>query len=78
MLQFVLFAHRPLRMQELRHALAIPDKTEAEFTCSEESFKEGLIQGIGKRIIHCTGNFLEIKRVDGTLLNSIDSSGQCG
>jgi hypothetical protein len=75
MLQFVLFAHRPLKIQELRHALAIPDKIEAEFPCSEESFKEGLIQGIGKRIIHCTGNFLEIKRVDGTPLNSIVSSG---
>jgi hypothetical protein len=64
MLQFVLFACRPLRLEELGHALAIPEQADAEF--SIESFEDRLIQGIDKRIILCTGNFLDIKRVHGT------------
>jgi hypothetical protein len=67
-LQFVLFTCRPLRLEELRHALAIPHEIEAEFQCSSEFFEDELIHGIDKRIIHCAGNFLEIKRVHGTPL----------
>jgi hypothetical protein len=67
-LQFVLFTCRPLRLEELRHALAIPHDIEAEFHCSNEFFEDGLIHGIDKRIVHCAGNFLEIKRVHGTPL----------
>jgi hypothetical protein len=66
MLQLVLFTYRPLSPQELTHALAIPDEIDVEFLCSDESFEEGLISGIDKRIIHCAGNFLDIKRVYGT------------
>jgi hypothetical protein len=66
MLQYVLFACRPLRLEELRHALAIPHEVFAEFQCSNKFFEDGLIHGIDKRIVHCTGNFLEIKRVHGT------------
>jgi hypothetical protein len=68
MLQFVLFTCRPLRLEELRQALAIPGGINAEFPCSDELFEDGLIHGIERRIIHCTGNFLEIKRVHGTPL----------
>jgi hypothetical protein len=68
MLQFVLFTYRPLRLQELTHALAIPGGINEEFPCSNESFEEELINDIDKRIIHCTGNFLDIKRVHGTPL----------
>jgi energy-coupling factor transporter ATP-binding protein EcfA2 len=75
MLQFVLFARRPLRLEELRHALAIPDKVDAEFSCSEKSFEEELIEGIDKRIIQCSGNFLDIKVVHGTPLYGIILSG---
>jgi hypothetical protein len=69
MLQFVLFASRPLRLEELRHALASPPEIDAEFPCSDALFEDELIQGINKRIVHCTGNFLEIKRVHGTPLH---------
>ncbi|KAF8533261.1 hypothetical protein BDD12DRAFT_762107, partial [Trichophaea hybrida] len=61
MFRFVLFAYRPLRLQELRHALAIPDDPDVEFLTSDESFEEDLIQGIDKRVVHCGGNFLVIK-----------------
>ena len=71
MLQFVLFTCRPLRLEELRHALAIPDAIDAEFPCPDEVFEDKLIQGIDKRIIRCTGNLLDIKRVHGTLLYDI-------
>jgi hypothetical protein len=68
MLQFVIFTYRPLRLRELTHALAIPGGIDEEFPCSDESFEEELINDIDKRIIHCTGNFLDIKRVHGTPL----------
>jgi hypothetical protein len=66
MLQFVFFAYRPLRVEELRQALAIPDSLDAVFLCSDESFEGDLIIGIDKRIISCAGNFLEVKGVRGT------------
>jgi hypothetical protein len=63
MLQFVLFTFRPLRLEELRQALAIPDSPDVSFSCSDESFEEDLIIGIDKRVISCACNFLEIKGV---------------
>ncbi|KAF8538316.1 hypothetical protein BDD12DRAFT_794098, partial [Trichophaea hybrida] len=64
MFRFVLFTYRPLRLAELRHALAIPDNPDVEFLTSDESFEEDLIHGIDKRVVHCGGNFLEIKGPD--------------
>ena len=65
MLQFVMFAYRPLRLEELRQALAISESDDASFSCSSESFERNLIHGIDKRLISCAGNFLEIKNVGG-------------
>ena len=65
MLLFVLFAFRPLRLEELRQALAIRESLDGTFPRSDESFEEGLIHGIEKRVISCAGNFLEIKGHDG-------------
>ena len=69
MIQFVLFAFRPLKLEELRQALAIGDGIDAEFPCSEESFKRGLIHLIERRIISCCGNLLEIKGDRGASLD---------
>ncbi|KAF8540115.1 hypothetical protein BDD12DRAFT_777518, partial [Trichophaea hybrida] len=64
MLCFVLFTRRPLGVEEFRQALAIPDAN-AEFAPSDETFEDELILDIKRRIIHCGGNFLEIKDVHG-------------
>ena len=62
MLQFVLFAYRPLGLDELRQGLAIQGiEGDSESTCCDESFEEDLIHGIEKRIISCADNFLEVK-----------------
>jgi len=61
--QLVLFAYRPLRVQEIHHALAIPDGTDTEYSPSDEIFEDELIQEFPKRIIHCGGNFLEIEGI---------------
>ncbi|KAF8538648.1 hypothetical protein BDD12DRAFT_740491, partial [Trichophaea hybrida] len=61
MFRLVLFAFRPLRVEEIRHALAIPDDVHAEFFPTDQTFEDELIHGITERIIHCGGNFLEIK-----------------
>ena len=61
MLQLVLFAYRPLGIDELNQALAIQGNLDSEFSCCDESFQRDLIHGIEKRIISCAGNFLEIK-----------------
>ena len=61
MLQFVLFAYRPLEIGELRQALAIQGNLDSGLSCSDESFEKDLIYGIEKSIISCAGNFLEIK-----------------
>ena len=66
MLQFVLFAYRPLRLEELRQALGIPDNLNTTFSCSSEIFERNLIHGIDKRLISCAGNFLETKNVHGS------------
>jgi hypothetical protein len=68
MLQFVLFAYRPLRLEGLRQAPAIPDNLEDLFRHSDDSFEGDLIGGIEKCIISCAGNFLEIKGDRGTSL----------
>jgi hypothetical protein len=61
MFQIVLFAYRPLQVAELQHALAIPDDLDAQFLPSDNTFENELIVNIENRIIHCGGNFLEIK-----------------
>ena len=66
MLQFVLFAFRPLRLEELRQALALRESLDATFSCCDEPFQKELIHGIEKRIISCAGNLLEIKGSHGT------------
>jgi hypothetical protein len=76
MLQLVLFAYRPLHIAELQHALAIPDDLDAQFSLSDNTFEDELIVGIEKRIIHCGGNFLEVKGVHGTYF--LDSYEQFG
>ena len=60
MLQFSLFAFRPLKLEEFRQALAIGDGIDAGFSRSEESFKGDLIHGIERRVTFCCGNLLEI------------------
>ena len=59
--QFVLLTFRPLGVDELRQALAMPDNLDSEILCSDESFESGLIRGISERIMSCAGNLLEIK-----------------
>jgi len=56
--RFVLFARRPLAVAELRHALAILDGHNSSY----EEFQQNIISAIERRIEHCGGNFLEIKR----------------
>jgi hypothetical protein len=57
MFRLVLFAYRPLRLEELRQALAITDDLSIEFSPSDESFEDELILGFKQRVIHCGGNF---------------------
>jgi hypothetical protein len=64
MFQFVLFARRPLTVQELLHALGIPDDPGAQFAPSDEDFKKRV--PLERRIISCGGNFVEVKRHRGT------------
>ncbi|KAF8542365.1 hypothetical protein BDD12DRAFT_385345 [Trichophaea hybrida] len=59
--RLVLIACRPLTVVELRHALAILDRSQ-----SGEEFQNNIISAIERRIVHCGGNFLEIK-VDETV-----------
>ena len=66
MLRFVLFTYRPLGLDELGQALAMPDNPDSEFSYSDESLERDVIYSVEKRIISCAGNFLEIKaRGDG-------------
>ncbi|KAK1237949.1 hypothetical protein MKX08_002528 [Trichoderma sp. CBMAI-0020] len=60
MFQLVLFAFRPLAANELLHALAIPGELDAEFEISNENFQNNIPPE--RRITHCGGNFLEIRR----------------
>lgn len=68
MFRLVMFACRPLRLEELQQTLAISDDLDAEFSPSDDLFDEECIQGIEKHIIYCGANFLEIKGVYGNLL----------
>jgi hypothetical protein len=63
MFQLVLFSFRPLKAEEIQQALAIPHSTDMEYLPSDELFENRLIQEFPKRIIHCGGNFLEIKGI---------------
>jgi hypothetical protein len=65
MFKLVLFACRPLNATELRHALGIPDNPNAEFIPSDDGFY--LVDEIERRLIHCAGNLLEIRRHDGII-----------
>jgi len=65
MFELVLLASRPLRVSEFQHALAITDYFESGLNPADESFQDCLIVDIEKRIIHCSGNLLEIKGRDG-------------
>lgn len=59
--ELVLFAYRPLRISEIQQALAIPDDINANYLPSDSSFKDRIIGAIKRRIVHCGGNFLEMK-----------------
>ncbi|KAF4444217.1 ankyrin repeat domain-containing 50 [Fusarium acutatum] len=72
MFRFVLFAGRPLSVCELLHALGIPDDPRTEFLASEELFQRRIPHE--RRIVHCGGNFLEIKQHNGNWASS--SSGK--
>ncbi|KAH7129683.1 putative kinesin, partial [Dactylonectria estremocensis] len=61
MFRFVLWTRRPLTVDELRHALGIPDDPDS--IISDESFQIRIPPE--HRIISCGGNFLEIKRRHG-------------
>ncbi|KAF8244518.1 hypothetical protein K440DRAFT_666268, partial [Wilcoxina mikolae CBS 423.85] len=63
--QFILFAYRPFTSTELQHAFAVPDNLDTEFISSQELFLKAMIPRIDKRIVHCGGNILEIKHLDG-------------
>jgi hypothetical protein len=55
--RFVLFTLRPLTVEELRDALAVPD----DHNPHSNKFTRNKIHDIGKRIAHCGSGFLEIK-----------------
>ena len=66
MLQLVFYAFRPLRLEELRQALAMRASVDTTLSCSDESFEGELIHGIEERIISCAGSLLGINGSDGT------------
>lgn len=68
MFQFVLFVYRPLTVSELLHTLGIRDNLD---TPSDESFKKRIPPE--QRIIHCGGNFLEIREHHGITASYEDS-----
>jgi hypothetical protein len=55
--RFVLFTLRPLTVEELCDALAVPDDHNPHY----DKFTQNKIHDIGKRIVHCGSGFLEIK-----------------
>ncbi|KAF8243182.1 hypothetical protein K440DRAFT_589996, partial [Wilcoxina mikolae CBS 423.85] len=59
--QWILYSCRGLTIDELQHALAIPDDPEAEFVPTTEAFEKRKIWDMQKRIICCGRNFLDIK-----------------
>jgi hypothetical protein len=66
MLRFVLFARRPLTVDELLHCLGVPNDPEpdAALDLSDRSL-ERRVPTSERLIISCGGNFLEIKQQDG-------------
>lgn len=63
MFRFILFAKRPLRVNELLHSLGIPDDSESDstYSLSDETFEKGV--PLSERIIISGGgNFIEIKQ----------------
>ena len=70
MFQFVLSARRPLTVDELLHALVIPDQPDTQFT-PDNSFQRRI--PAKEYIFHCGGNFLEIKPHHGTHITWPDS-----
>jgi ankyrin repeat domain-containing protein 50 len=71
MFRFVFLGKRPLAVDELLHALGIPDNPHAKFTPSDDSFQRRIPSE--RRIISCGGNFLEIKPYHGTGVTCPDS-----
>ncbi|KAF4462855.1 purine and uridine phosphorylase [Fusarium albosuccineum] len=63
MFQFVLFARRPLTVQELLHALTIMDDPGKAFNPSNGYIEKHLPSE--RRIMFCGGNFLETRAHDG-------------
>ncbi|KAL7791463.1 purine and uridine phosphorylase [Trichoderma ceciliae] len=66
MFRLILFARRPLTVDELLHALGVPDNLDPDpqFIPSDDFF-EKRIPSSERFIISCGGNFLDIKRQDG-------------
>ena len=64
--QFALFGRRPFAVDELRHALGIPDNPHIKFTPSIKSFRQRIPPE--QRINYCGGHFLEIKPYHGTAI----------
>ncbi|OCK97498.1 uncharacterized protein K441DRAFT_547211, partial [Cenococcum geophilum 1.58] len=63
MFRLVLWARRPLTVNELLHALGIPDDPDTRFI-PDDSFQIPIL--LERRIISCGGNFLVIKSYHGT------------
>ncbi|GIC84980.1 uncharacterized protein Aud_000807 [Aspergillus udagawae] len=63
LLRFVLFAKRPITVDEACHILAVPDRSDAEFLVSDAVFRKRIPDHL--YIIQCGGNFLEIRDIDG-------------
>lgn len=63
MFRFVLFGRRSFTVDELLHALGIPDNPDTNFTL-DNSFQKHIPSE--RRIISCGGSFLEIKPYHGT------------
>ncbi|KAF8242129.1 hypothetical protein K440DRAFT_674379 [Wilcoxina mikolae CBS 423.85] len=68
--QFCLFSHRAVQLHELRDALGIPGELQ-ELPPDLSSWKYKRPSDVKKRLLHCAGNFVEIRntsvsRFDGT------------
>jgi hypothetical protein len=71
--QFVLFAKRPLTLDEFLHALSIGQNSGTHITLSDNSFQKHVPSE--RRIIVCGGNFVEVKRRQGSgMLSAPDLS----
>ncbi|GAM33366.1 hypothetical protein TCE0_004f00213 [Talaromyces pinophilus] len=69
--RFVLFAKRPLALDEALHVFGVPDDPNVDFNISIEVFRRSIPSDISRRLIHCGGNFLEIRSEnDGVITHS--------